>query len=86
MVPANHCRTRVRPALLFLLLSIILVSAGCSYGGFYVHQTHWRQTFEYMPSMSALNKLSPEDSLVLAGPIVKLQQREEPLLLVAVSS
>jgi len=86
MVPATYCRTRVRPALLFLLLSIILASAGCSYGGFYVHQTHWRQTFEYLPSMSALNKLSPEDSLVLAGPIVKLQKRQEPLLLVAVSS
>ncbi len=73
------------PIIIPLFLSIALILSGCSYGGFYARQTHWRQTFRYIPSMSALNKFAPEDSLILAGPVIKLQQREKPLLLVAVS-
>jgi pimeloyl-ACP methyl ester carboxylesterase len=68
------------------LLSLALILSGCSYGAYYARQAHWRQTFRYIPSMSALNKAAPQDSLVLAGPVIKLQQRQEPLLLVAVSN
>ncbi len=68
------------------LSSILLSVSACDYFGFYTRQAHWRQTFENFPSLSALNKLAPEDSLVLGGRLVKLQQRQEPMLLVAVSS
>lgn len=80
-------RSRLFPGrvLVPLFLSIALILSGCSYGGYYARQAHWRQTFRYIPSMSALNKAAPQDSLVLAGPVIKLQQRQEPLLLVAVS-
>lgn len=77
---------RIHRPLLPFLLSVVAVLSGCSYGGFYAHQAHWRQTFTYLPSVSALNKLSPEDSLVLSGEIMKRQKRQEPLLLVAVSN
>jgi pimeloyl-ACP methyl ester carboxylesterase len=36
--------------------------------------------------MSALNQLAPEDSLILTGRIIRLQKRQEPLLLVVVSN
>jgi len=75
-----------RAFLLIFVMSTLLNSTGCSYGGYYMRQAHWRQTFTYLPSMSALNQLSPEDSLVLVGRIIKLQKRQEPLLLVAVSN
>jgi pimeloyl-ACP methyl ester carboxylesterase len=71
---------------LIILASCILTIAGCSYGNFYFRKAHWRQTFEYLPSVSALNQLAPEDSLVLNGRIIRLQKRQEPLLLVAVSN
>jgi pimeloyl-ACP methyl ester carboxylesterase len=51
-----------------------------------MHKAHWRQTFQYLPSMSALNQLAPEDSLILTGRIIRLQKRQVPLLLVAVSN
>ena len=63
-----------------------LTISGCGYGNYYMRKVHLRQTFEFMPSMSALNQVSPEDSLILSGRIVRLQKRQEPLLLVAVSS
>ncbi len=69
-----------------LLASVATAGAGCGYLGFYTGKAHWRTTFEYIPTMSALNRLAPEDSLVLSGQIVKLQQRQEPLLLAAVSN
>jgi len=73
------------PIMISIFLSVALILSGCSYGGYYARQAHWRQTYRYIPSMSALNKSAPEDSLVLAGPVIKLQKRREPLLLVAVS-
>jgi pimeloyl-ACP methyl ester carboxylesterase len=69
-----------------IVASCILAISGCSYGNYYMHKAHWRQTFQYLPSMSALNQLAPEDSLVLTGGIIRLQNRQEPLLLVAVSN
>lgn len=76
-----------RPIIIITFLaSCILTIAGCSYGNYYMRKAHWRQTFEYMPSVSALNQVAPENSLVLAGHIIRLQNRQDPLLLVAVSN
>ena len=72
--------------ILFFLASCTLTISGCGYGNYYMRKVHWRQTFEFMPSMSALNQVSPEDSLVLSGQIIRTQKRQEPLLLVAVSN
>ena len=72
--------------LILILASCILALSGCGYGNFYIRKAHWRQTFEYLPSVSALNQLAPEDSLVLSGRIVRQQKRQEPLLLAAVSN
>ena len=69
-----------------LLASCILTIAGCSYGNYYMRKVHWRQTFEFMPSVSALNQIAPEDSLILSGTIIRLQKRQETLLFVAVSN
>lgn len=75
-----------RYIIITLLASCVLALSGCSYGGYYMRKAHWRQTFEYLPSVSALNQVAPEDSLILAGRIIRLQKRQEPLLLVAVSN
>ena len=69
-----------------LLILAFLTLAACGYVGYYTRQAHRQQTFRYFPSVSALNEIRPEDSLILSGTIVRLQKREEPLLLVAVSS
>jgi pimeloyl-ACP methyl ester carboxylesterase len=71
--------------ILFLLASCSLTMSGCGYGNYLMRKMHWRQTFEYLPSMSALNQVSPENSLIVSGNIIRLQKRQEPLLLVAVS-
>ncbi len=83
---SHHCLRSPLNRLIILLASCILTISGCSYGNYYMRKAHWRQTFEYLPSMSALNQLAPEDSLFLSGRIIRLQQRQEPLLLVAVSN
>jgi pimeloyl-ACP methyl ester carboxylesterase len=70
--------------IIIILASCILTLSGCSYGNYYMRKAHWHQTFQYLPSVSALNQLTPEDSLVLTGRIIRLQHRQEPLLLVAV--
>ena len=75
-----------RLTIITLLASCILTIAGCSYGNYYMRKVHWRQNFEFMPSVSALNQVAPENSLVLSGHIIRLQNRQDPLLLVAVSS
>jgi len=69
-----------------LLIPALLALAACGYVGYYTRQAHRHQNFKFFPSVSALNQISPEDSLILSGPIVRLQKREEPLLLVAVRS
>jgi len=74
----------------FLICATLLVSvcflSGCSYMNFAARKAHWGITFKGMPSMSTLNNLAPEDSLVVAGQIIKPRNRQEPLLLLAVSS
>ncbi len=82
--PTRRCLINSR--IITFLTSCVLIFSGCGYGGYYMRQTHWRQTFEYMPSVSALNIVAPENSLVLAGRIIRLQNRQDPLLLVAVSN
>ena len=84
MVPS--ARTHNRHPFLAILALLLLTLSGCGYLGYYTRQAHYRQTFDTMPSMSSLNKLAPEDSLVITGHISRLQQRQEPLMLVAVSS
>jgi pimeloyl-ACP methyl ester carboxylesterase len=71
---------------IIIFASCILAISGCSYGNYFIRKAHWRQTFQYLPSVSALNQLAPEDSLVVSGLIIRLQKRQEPLLLVAVSN
>jgi pimeloyl-ACP methyl ester carboxylesterase len=69
-----------------ILAAAILILQGCDYLGFYTRQTTWHALFENKPRMSVLNRFVPEDSLLLDGQIIRLQQRRGPLLLVAVSS
>jgi pimeloyl-ACP methyl ester carboxylesterase len=69
-----------------VLVSCVLILSGCSYFGFYTRKAHWQKTFDRLPTMSVLNRVAPEDSLVLEGPLVKPRERQEPLLLIATSS
>lgn len=62
-----------------------IVLSGCGYFAYYTNQAHWHKTFDTFPSMSALNKIDPEDSLLLQGSIIRKQAGPEPLLVVAVS-
>jgi len=71
---------------LFFLISALLSVNGCDYIGFYTRQAHRHQTYRYFPSVAALNEIDPENSMILSGPIKRLQKQMEPLLLVAVSS
>lgn len=83
----DHCTSVIRRSIIFpaLFLACLLILSSCSYGGYYMRKAHWRRNLEYLPSVSALNQVAPEDSLVLAGQIIRLQKRQDPLLLVAVS-
>ncbi len=67
-------------------VAMLALLPSCDYIGYYTRQAHWHQTFKYFPSLSTLNEINPENSLILEGSIVRLQKRTEPLLLVAVSS
>jgi pimeloyl-ACP methyl ester carboxylesterase len=69
-----------------ILASLVLILSGCSYVNFFAYKAHWGITFKGIPSMSALNNLAPDESLIVGGRIIKPQQRQEPLLLVAVSN
>jgi pimeloyl-ACP methyl ester carboxylesterase len=75
-----------RLSLIALFLSLAAVSAGCGYFGYYTSQAHWHKTFDTFPSVAALNKIDPKDSLVLSGSIIRKQTVREPLLIVAVSN
>jgi pimeloyl-ACP methyl ester carboxylesterase len=68
-----------------LFMALGAAVSGCGYFGYYANQAHWHKNFDMFPSMSALNKIDPEDSLLLQGSIVRMQKRPEPLLVVAVS-
>jgi pimeloyl-ACP methyl ester carboxylesterase len=72
--------------LIGLLLSCVLILSGCSYFGFYTRKAHWQKTFDRLPTMSVLNRVAPEDSLVLVGPLLKPREQLDPLLLIATSS
>jgi pimeloyl-ACP methyl ester carboxylesterase len=82
---SQHC-FRSQLFRLIVLASCILTISGCDYGNYFIRKAHWRQTYQYLPSVSALNQLAPEDSLVVSGRIIRLQKRQEPLLLVVVSN
>ena len=69
---------------LAVFFSFILSS--CSYVGFYTRKAHWLKTFDTFPTMAVLNRVAPEDSLVLTGPLIKPRERQESLLLIATSS
>lgn len=71
---------------LVVLFSCVLVLSGCSYFGFYTRKAHWQKTFDRLPTMSVLNRVAPEDSLVLVGPLIRPRGRQESLLLIATSS
>jgi pimeloyl-ACP methyl ester carboxylesterase len=77
--------TRWRALLIALSLLAVSTLVGCEYVRYYTRQMHQQQTFRYFPSVSALNEVAPQDSLFLTGAIIKLQKRQEPLLLAAVS-
>jgi pimeloyl-ACP methyl ester carboxylesterase len=68
------------------LVLCILGLSGCSYLGFYTRKAHWQKTMDRLPTMSVLNRVAPEDSLVLVGPLVKPPDRRGALLLIATSS
>ncbi len=72
------------------LIAFSLLSAsalpGCGYVGYYTRQMHQHQNLRFFPSVSTLNEVAPQDSLFLTGAIIKLQKRQEPLLLIAVSN
>lgn len=68
------------------ILICALALSGCTYLNFAAQKAHWRLTFQNMPSMSALNNLAPEESLIVHGPLVYPRERHEPLLFVAVNN
>lgn len=68
------------------ILICALALSGCTYLNFAAQKAHWRLTFQNMPSMSALNNLAPEESLIIHGELVYPADRLEPLLFVAVNN
>jgi pimeloyl-ACP methyl ester carboxylesterase len=81
---AQYCRNlRLSYIVIFIIVGFLI--PGCSYVNFFARKAHWGITFKGIPSMSALNNLAPEESLIVGGPISKLRQRQEPLFLIAVS-
>ncbi len=68
------------------LICAVCLLSGCSYMNFAARKAHWGITFKGIPSMSTLNNLAPEDSLIVGGQIIKPRNRQEPLLLLAVSN
>ena len=79
-------RSFVTPIIIAALAACLMPAlSGCGYFGFYMSTAHRNKTFETFPSMSGLNQVKPEDSLILSGKIIRQQKRGEPLLLVAVS-
>jgi pimeloyl-ACP methyl ester carboxylesterase len=82
---SRRSRTFLIPAIT-AILCLALTLSGCGYFGYYTRKAVLQTTFDNIPSMSALNQVRPEDSLVVAGSISKPPDRQEPLLLVAVSN
>lgn len=69
-----------------IVVSLSLAGAGCDYLGFYARKLHWGAVHDYQPSMKVLKRMAPEDTLLLGGRIIKTEQHDKPLLLVAVSN
>jgi len=86
MEQSNPSPSRKNIFVIAVLFSCILSLSGCSYFGFYTRKAHWQKTFDRIPTMSVLNRVAPEDSLVLVGPLVKPSDRKDPLLLIATSN
>jgi pimeloyl-ACP methyl ester carboxylesterase len=86
MARQNRNSQIFRVPAIIAFVCLVLTLSGCGYFGYYTRKAVWQTTFDNIPSMSALNQVRPEDSLVVAGSISKLQDRQEPLLLVAVSN
>jgi pimeloyl-ACP methyl ester carboxylesterase len=83
---SNHSRLQQKAFLFAVFFFCIMILSGCSYLGFYTRKAHWQKTFDRLPTMSVLNRVAPEDSLVLVGPLIKPRERQESLLLIATSS
>lgn len=77
-------RRGLRTGALTALALCLMLTAGCDYLGFYTRKQHWGKIYESQPSMKVLKRLAPEDSLLLDGKIVQQQQRQDPLLFMAV--
>ncbi len=82
----NKLRSQKNVLVIAVLFSSVLVLSGCSYFGFYTRKAHWTKTFDRLPTMSVLNRVAPEDSLVLVGPLIRPRGQRESLLLIATSS
>jgi pimeloyl-ACP methyl ester carboxylesterase len=81
-----RCSVRSSHVVIIVIVGFLIIAlSGCSYVNFFARKAHWSITFKGIPSMSALNNLAPEESLIVGGPIIKLRQRQEPLFLIAVS-
>lgn len=86
-MPGNAQTSLINRLLTVAVLALlVLAGSGCDYLSFYTRKAHWRKVFENQPRMSVLKRMAPEDSLLLDGPIMPRQPRQEPLLLVAVSN
>jgi pimeloyl-ACP methyl ester carboxylesterase len=64
----------------------LLIAPGCGYLGYYSRHTTWRAMFENQPRMSFLKRFAPEDSLLVTGKMLDVDQNRGPLLLLAASS
>ncbi|MFA5073126.1 MAG: hypothetical protein WC539_04440 [Nitrospirota bacterium] len=71
---------------IIILACVMQALFGCSYLNFAAYKAHWGITFKGIPSMTALNNLAPEKSLIVSGRIIKPRKNKEPLLLIAVSN
>ena len=73
----------------FLLSALVLSSEGCGhisgYLGFLHRHRSLEKDFQNQPRLELLRELSPEDCFRLQGHLVFAQQRDTPLLAVAVS-
>lgn len=88
--PPPPIRISVRAILVFLALILsFLTCPGCGhisgYLGFLQRHKSLENTFHNQPRVALLRELSPEDCFVLQGTLALSGQREEPLLVVAVS-
>jgi len=82
----KHLIMKQRTTAIIISFLCWLALSSCGYMGYYASRAHWNKNFDTFPSMFALNKIDPEDSLLLRGSIIRRQPRPEPLLVIAVSN